>query len=55
MISVYNVTRSETSEQLKKKNRQLGILKITILTSFVILVIASIVIESMWYILYLYE
>ena len=52
MISVYNVTRGETLEQLKKRNRQLGILKITILTSLSILVMASIVIEIMWYILY---
>jgi len=55
MISVYNVTRSETLEQLKKRNRQLGILKITILTSLSILVMASIVIEIMWYILYEYN
>lgn len=51
MISVYNIARSESVEQLKKKNRDLKILKIIIISSLIVTVIGSIGIESAYYLI----
>jgi len=51
MISVYNIARSESVEQLNKKNRDLKILKIIIISSLIVTVIGSIGIESAYYLI----
>jgi hypothetical protein len=49
MISVYNLAISETLEQLKKKERNLKVLRITVLTIVILLEIASIVIKTLYF------
>ena len=49
MISVYNLAISETLEQLTKKERNLKVLRITVLTIVILLEIASIVYKTLYF------